>query len=292
MKYLISLLFFLNVNAIDVKITKLPKLTSNLLKEICFENQLADRDIDSYNLIFSQYTSDLTFLDNLLLKSILIKSSDLKKSYKMIDQKLFDLARDRINQIPSSKIFTKTIYQSFLNDLGELLTDPEYRNFVLLYKQNQRINTNSLKTFENKIRMLTPWLRLILESTPEEFTKSINEINLSLLERIKKASGFITRTSEIKNLTKEKFIEKIDQGLEKAKEEIAGLAFEVAPAPNPNYVPPKELPQGVDDWIPVDDSIIEDGLPLTKDRLFPEPDPDYVPPKVLPKPVDKWGDQD
>lgn len=292
MNYISLFAFFsFNIFATQITVEKLPVLTTSLIKEIASANQLSDREIDEYNLIFSQYGNEFSFLDNLLLKSVLVKSYDLKKSYKMIDQKLYDRSKEKIATIAKSQVFTKLIYTSFLNDLAELLTDPEYRNFVLLNRQNQRVNSNGLRAFENKIKMLTPWLRLLIESEPEEFTKSINEINLSLLNRVKNASSFLSRTSETKELSKFKYIQKIDRKLEEAKKEIAELSFEVSPSPTPDYVPPSVLPTAVDDWVPVDDSIIENGLPLTKDMLFPDPDPDYSPPKVLPKPVDKWGDQ-
>lgn len=287
--FVFASLISLRTHALEVKTEKLPPLTNLLVIELSRFDFLTEQEIKNTNSLFNQCPSSVESFDGFILKNLLtsLNSGTTNKGLKIIDQKLFETLNERVNLISKDRVFTLQIYQGLLSDLGELLTDAEYKNYLAAVKFNKTPDQGPVRFFYNKVKLITPWIRLLLENSSDEAHKKIDQINLNNLESIKRLCSFISRT-DIKNNISITYIEKRDLDLEKAKAEIDALTFEIAPEPDPNYVAPQSLPTPVDSWEPVDETIIEDGLPLTKDRLFPEPDPNYIPPKVLPKPVNKW----
>lgn len=273
----------------ELEIKGLPKLTTLLITELGNQDFLLDADITKMNNLLSQSKQSHELMDKYLLKNLITQGASNSKKLKNLDQKLFDTLKLKIETIPqSTRPFTKFVYSSLLIDLGNLLTDPDYKYFL----QYQKYKTASLEASSQKIKSrysyISPWLRMLLEDSSEDFYKKIDILNQESFKNLALGMGSFARLENQKNFKVENYISKIDASLKKAQEEISKLSFQIAPMPDPNYVAPEKLPTPVADWEPVDEEIIENGLPLTRDQLFPEPDPNYVPPTVLPKPVDKW----
>lgn len=249
---------------------------------------LLEQEIPQINNLLSQTTNSHKDIDKYLIKNLISQGSSNTKKLNILDQKLFDLLKSKIESIPSSRTFTKFLYESILVDTRNMITDSEYKNFI----QYQKYKTQSLDKSTSKIRLkysyISPWIRLLIEESQDDFFKKIDSYNIETLNYIKNLLTLFSKFENLKNFKITKFIEVIDINLKKAQEELDSLSFEIAPSPDPNYTPPSILPSPITDWEPIDEEIIENGIPLTRDQLFPEPDPNYIPPKILPKPVDKW----
>ncbi|EQC51945.1 hypothetical protein [Bacteriovorax sp. DB6_IX] len=279
----------LNSLASDFEFSKeVPPLTAALLKENFLSKKITKTQIGTFNKLIAKNHGEILFLDEEIVKATLNHSKSLKKGYKVIDHKMYELLTQKVKTLPENMPFSKLIYKSLLQDLSELLTEPELKQFGAFQKKKLNKIDNKTRMFSRKVALLTPWIRLALSKESEILNDTLNEYSYEMYQRLVKILELTSRAYP-KNLSDKKvFVQIKDQGLEKARKELKDLTFEVAPDPSPAYQAPSQLPQPVDDWVPVDETIIEDGVPLTKDELFPEPDPDYEAPKVLPKPVDNW----
>lgn len=266
----------------------LPRVASLLLEELANNSMISDADILELNTLLTQTQHAHNSIDKFLLKNIFTQSSLNSKKLNHLDQKLYDAVKEKIKSIPEDRKYILFLYESILIDLGELLTDSEYKNFIQYQKNKSPTLETSIQRFKSKYSLISPWLRIILENNSEDFLKKMDIFNQENLVFLKKLLNNFSKSQNFTELPIIKFITRVDLDLEKAKKEIDNLSFQIAPQPDPLYTPPEKLPVPVTDWEPVDEEIIEDGIPLTKDQLFPLPDPNYTPPKTLPKAVDKW----
>lgn len=270
---------------------KLPHFYKNLLSEVYQSKKISADEIKNINKKLNQISpSTFNYLDVEVTKYVLAYSENLTKGYKLVDQKMYDLTKQSLEKIPSSKPFSKYLYESLLIDLGELLTDEEYINYTQYLKNKKSKLQPKTKVFKRKVALLTRWLHIVHNKPTQELNDQLDILSIQVFDHLQKVLNIFVRTARLNEDKKAQvtYIKVSDTKFEQAKSEIDQLTFEVSPQPDPSYVPPKELPKAVDIWVPVDEDINEDGAPLTKDNLFPEPDPDYTPPKVLPKPVDDW----
>lgn len=281
-------IFFSNSFADELKFAKgFPPLYQNLIKEVFQNKSINESEILELNSVLNRNHKDLSFIESEIVKFTLNYSRKLQKGYKLVDHKMHEQFQSNLSKIKSSRPFTKYAYESFKLDLGELLTDPELNKYNNYQKNKLFKIDGKTRRFSKKVAMLTPWIRLILTEDPSIFDYRVSVFTLELYRYIQRLLELTSRSYQ-NPPSQLKYVSTVDKGLENARKQIQNLNFQVSPKPDPNYVAPQKLPQPVDDWVPVDETIIEDGIPLTKDRLFPKPDPDYVPPKVLPKPVDSW----
>jgi hypothetical protein len=289
-KFVSILTFFLVFQSFadEIKFSQgFPSLYQKLITESYLNKTIDEAKIIELNSILNRNHQDIAFIESEIIKFTLNYSKKIKKGYKLVDHKMHDQLIQNLTKIKSTRPLTRFVYESFKLDLSELITDPELNKYNNYQKNKLFKIDGKTRKFSKKVAMLTPWIRLILTEDPSIFdykmsvyTDELYSYTQQLLE--------LTSRAYLGEPTKTKYISLVDKGLEKARSQVQDINFQVAPKPDPTYVAPQKLPQPVDDWVPVDETIIEDGLPLTKDRLFPKPDPDYVPPKVLPKPVDSW----
>lgn len=287
-RFILFIIFSVNVQSAELNIDNLPTLLTTFLTELSSQGMLQDQDIPKLNNLLSQTKNSHQNIDKYLIKNIISQGASNPKKLNILDQKLFDLLKSKIDSIPSSRVFTKFLYNSFLVDLRNMITDPEYKNFL----QYQKYKTQSLERPTSKMRLkysyISPWIRLIIEESQDDFFKKLDFYNIDTFNYLNNLLTTFSKFENFKDFKITKYISIIDTNLKKAQEELDALSFEIAPSPDPNYSPPEKLPSAVTDWEPVDEEIIENGIPLTRDQLFPEPDPNYIPPKILPKAVDKW----
>ncbi|OIQ16700.1 MAG: hypothetical protein BM556_13635 [Bacteriovorax sp. MedPE-SWde] len=291
LKFFIIFVFLLTSNAFgkELKFSKeVPLLYKLLITEAYQTKEIKKSAIGVTNSLLQRNQGDFSFIENEIIKYTLSYSKTLKKGFKVIDHKMYESVKVKVSSISKERPFTKYLYQSFMLDLSELLTDPELIKYNS-YQKNRLFKIDKLtRKFSKKVAMLTPWLRTLISDEPGIYDNKLDIFVISLTDHIRKILELTSRTSGELQSDAKVFISVIDIGLEEARKAIDGLNFEVSPAPNPNYKAPDNLPASVDDWVPVDETIIEDGVPLTKDNLFPGKDPNYTPPKVLPRPVDGW----
>lgn len=287
MKILIFL-FSINIFAFDAKTIHLSSFTACLVHELAYLEQLSNEDINSFNIAFSQNSAISENTDKFLFKQLLNKGIDLSPKEVVLDQKLFDSFKSKVSDITDKRKFSKTVLSSFLQDIGELLTDPLYSDYMKMKRFNKQNQSSEFKIYLNKVRLVAPWISLILDNNQEEANLKLDEIQRSLFQGLVDLAKVSARTKTSTDFKKIDYISKLDIDLERARSEIDKLDFVISPAADPSYTPPTKLPEEVDNWVPVDENIIENGIPLTRDRLFPEPDPEYIAPEVLPTPVDKW----
>jgi len=277
------------INAEQLKFSpKVPPYLKLLTIELFQSKKLEPQDIKVLNQLLNRNPGDYSFLDQEIIKYTLNFSKKIKKGFRVVDHSMYEKLNKKIAAIKDDRPFTKAILKSLSIDLGELLTEPELKQYNSFQRKKLSRLDKQTRKFSRKIALLTPWIRMVLKTEPEILENKLGSFALNLNIYIHKVLELTSRSIKSTDIPTESYVTIRDLGLESARKSLENLNFQVSPKPDPNYKAPNDLPQAVDDWVPVDETIIEDGLPLTKDELFPDTSPDYTPPKVLPKPVDSW----
>jgi hypothetical protein len=264
----------------------IPKELQYLISELFANKKIQEKDLTLINNYFNTNSDHLPFITDVIYKYSVAYTKAIGKKYQNINQKMYETSKANLAKINDTRVFSKFLYDLILKDLDLLLKDPLPKTYSLYIKKREKVLPPEVENIGRRITYVTPWLRSLQEKSQEELDLVLDEYTSKMLRHLMKVLS-LTRSAEAPKQPK-RYVWMLDKQLEDVRKSIDALTFEVSPKPFKDYKAPKVLPQEVDDWIPVNEEIIEDGLPLTKDRLFPRPDPDYTPPPVLPKPVDSW----
>ncbi len=273
---------------------QIPKMTSLLMEEYGYDLKgtkeerqvIINKFLNRFKVILPEYEDEITLY-------VLNKSLSLNKGLKTVSHKVIKDFDEAINnKIKEERVFSIYISNRLKQDLGEVITSSGYSKYQRFLTKKIATKDSEIRNIERSLRIITPWIDFVLSNSSEEVDTFFKNNITQLLIHLKSYTRFINFYAPINKPKEDKdFVTLYDQGLHKAREEIQKITFDLFPEKDSNYIAPEKLPESVDDWVPVDDTVVDDNnLPLTKDELFPDPSELYYPPKTLPRSSDEdWN---
>lgn len=218
-----------------------------------------------------------------IYKSIL-RAGNLSQKYPMAlyDESIINNLDQKLNKEQTElHPYSLWIMNAVKSDLSNLFTSSYFSNYKLMKKKESSSNSVNIQKMDKKFTLLLHWYSLYINQTAPEFELEIKKLIINQLRIISQASSIMMKYSQINGIDpKDKpdlnkmllFKEKIKveenisdsdekiidglNGIEESKEKSAKKDWtpnsndtNPFPAPDPSYIPPKELPKPVDDWI-------------------------------------------
>jgi hypothetical protein len=167
--------------------------------------------------------------------------------------------------------FAQWLLYAVYSDLSQNFDSAYYKTFKVKKNTGLALKNKNLIMIQRKFDFILPWYEEIINSTPEEFHESLKDNMFDLLDVIiMKMQDLIkfSRFDKFKIDPKREeltfFTTKSPELAQKKEEEVLGLTIEEEPKitakkeewtpknapmdPDPNYVPPTNLPDPVNDW--------------------------------------------
>ena len=211
-----------------------------------------------YFLLKSEIYKELLNKPRLTQQSQLYDKKILRKFAELIDTK-----------IESYHQFAKWIIIATYSDLKQIFDSPYFNTFIVEKKGIGLKNPNAAM-IEKKLNLVLPWYEDIINQNPEEFHEMLKPILIGILDKITVKIEYLLALSRFEkpqlvpddNL---RYFEiKMPTPKEAQKDPLldldlpTGRPAEVAKdqwqprnepmEPNPNYIPPENLPVPSDDW--------------------------------------------
>jgi len=179
--------------------------------------------------------------------------------------------------------FSYWVISALISDAKYLLTDPSNLNFLRVYKAGEQGSDKNFPIWKRKLNMVVPWLVFFEGADEIEFESMIKNIHLETLRVISQYllvmvqnsrfdKNIDIRPSKFSNLKSFKWIEE-KAALPKYPDENISKQNSSSPS------------EDIKGWVPKDKP---NDLNQPKAAIDPAPDPNYVPPANLPKPVNDW----
>ena len=251
MKFIIILTICFSINAqqkykIDDNI---PLFMRSLLNQLSYE--IKDFDETKIDSFIKSYYSNLDYLNNKIFVYLLNYSYQMSLEDTEINQETFNLAKKSLSKLNGEQVFSNLVYSSFINDLGNLITDRRFNSYMTQMKSSSNKMTDELKEFTKKIKIIKPWIDKLIVSTPQELDAFNKEINRELINKLLKLGSFLNKMApSAKSPSKESYVIKVDKDLQKARKEVDALDFSLFPSKKDDYNSPESLPNPVNDWTP------------------------------------------
>lgn len=250
MKVLLSLLLSINLYASSFKIdSSIPVYLRSLLKQASYENK--EFTTKKINEFLNSFNTHLDFLESKILILVLNESLNLDRDSFELNQESYNMAKNSLSKINEDSAFSKVLFESFVHDLGEMITDRKYQSYLTQEKSTSRRTDPNLKDYTRQMRLIKPWIKMLVVSSGDQIALFMREFNTKTLNDIIKNAMFLNKMNK-SNKPKEakNYITLIDDGLEKARKEVDALDFKLFPNKKENYNSPEKLPTPINDWTP------------------------------------------
>lgn len=288
MKYLIiiTIFFFSLTYAQDLTLTPDQDLPIELKYLLETYNELSYSDWEKEKLTnhFDKISENILSIDKaqkyLLLKSEIYKAilqfpPVPKKSLKNLP------SYAEVSTQYKSKFFT-WIAMAINEDFQALKEDTNYKT---LQGKNLRLESLSQnqKVFIKKLERIQPWMDLFANYNEEEARDKLKAFVFATLEKLEFYSKtFIVYSKPLEALKEKQLIYKLEKDLApKPKEETLSEILSIKEKPPTNLQATQNVSTLGEEnlnWVPKDEP----------QDLFPKPDPNYQPPAELPQPVNDW----
>ena len=250
MKLVLMLILATSLYAKNYQIDQsIPIHISKLLNQLSYENK--DFQESEINNFLQSYFHHLEFLNDKLLVHILNKSYQMKDHSDFeLSKETFNLAKDGLSKVSTKQPFTKYILESFVNDLGDILTERRFDSYTRQMKSSSNKISKEFKEIHKKVLIVRPWIKMLVINSDEQIQGNFQNLNLELLRKLNSVGSFLNKMTRIPITKRKQFVIKIDQDLEKAREEVKKLDFQLFPSKSKDYLPPESLPEPINDWKP------------------------------------------
>jgi hypothetical protein len=231
---------------------------SNVLKKLDkLFTQMTKEEV--YFILKSEIYKELLNKPRLSQQSQLYDKKILKKFAEIIDTKI-----ENYHQ------FAKWIIIATYSDLKQIFDSPYFNTFIVEKKGIGLKNPNAAM-IEKKLNLVLPWYEDIVNQNPEEFHEMLKPLLLVMLDKITIKIEYLLVFSRFEKIQQTpddnlRYFEiKIPMPKEAIKDPLLDIDLSaIKPAeqpikdqwlprnepmePNPNYIPPENLPVPSDDW--------------------------------------------
>jgi len=232
------------------------------------EDETFKKYIDFFEIAFSEITKPDLYN--------IIKS----QTYKTIINFLtLENAPKNINPDKVDSIFLKKVKNANLQPFSEWLFSAFYKDFKNI------VEDKSLANKRLPLNLFFTWFEVLENKNPNEIQSLMKKLSKRILINIKKRLKDFILFSDFKvidfskKIDKRVFFNMESEKIEKKTKKSKVLEI-LAPVSEDSLILPGVLKQK-EEWLPK-----EENINITP----PKPDPNYIPPKNLPSPVNDWGD--
>tara|TARA_B100000029_G_scaffold252103_1_gene249039 strand:- start:350 stop:1192 length:843 start_codon:yes stop_codon:yes gene_type:complete len=232
------------------------------------EEETFKKNIDFFEITFSETTKpDLYNIIKSQTYKTIINFLPLENAPKNLDP-------DKVDSI-----FLKKVKNANLQPFSEWIFSAFYKDFKNIIEDKSSANKRL------PLNLFFTWLEVLENKTPNEIQLLMKGLSKLILSNIKKRLNDFILFSDFKVIDFSKKIDKrvffIMESKKVEKKVKKSKILEIlAPVSEDSLILPGILKQK-EEWLPKEENI---------NISPPKPDPNYIPPKNLPSPVNDWGD--
>lgn len=227
-----------------------------------------------------------------LYKAIFRRVQNQRPRLEMYELDSLRLAREAYEASKQKELthpYLALLMGGLLNDIQGIMEAPGYRTFLVRLRANPNQLEGDHLITQRKLEMILPWLQWYqegeLDGVNYQLTRALDWMLDSMVNRfndyyyLTRFQRLSIQTERQGDLTFFGLQPRPDLDVEPRATEPRPPTLEETLAPVLDYVPPAQLPEPVNDWLPRDSA---------QDFFNPSPDPGYTPPTRLPDPVNDW----